>query len=100
MSERYVYGTPIRLGLLKTTNENAPCLRIKVNHVRENFIPNLEQLSLVFYTQNRYWPYSDIADSAYYRLSPGLCRWVSKSSESDNHPRNQSLWHKVTCRQR
>lgn len=54
MSERYVYGTPIRLGLLKTTNENAPCLRIKVNHVRENFIPNLEQLSLVFYTQNRY----------------------------------------------
>lgn len=54
VSERYVYGTPIRLGLLKTTNENAPCLRIKVNHVRENFIPNLEQLSLVFYKQNRY----------------------------------------------
>ena len=54
VSERYVYVTPIRLGLLKTTNENAPCLRIKVNHVRENFIPNLEQLSLVFYKQNRY----------------------------------------------
>ena len=49
-----MYVTPIRLGLLKTTNENAPCLRIKVNHVRENFIPNLEQLSLVFYKQNRY----------------------------------------------
>ena len=54
VSERYVYGTPIRSGLLKTTNENAPCLRIKVNHVRENFIPNLEQLSLIFYKQNRY----------------------------------------------
>ena len=49
-----MYGTPIKLGLLKTTNENAPCLRIKVNHVRENFIPNLEQLSLVLYKQNRY----------------------------------------------
>jgi len=83
------YEEPIKLPLLK------------VNHECEDFIPILERPSLVFYKQGQvflYWPYSDISDALFIVVTSGLCGWFStESSIFDNQPRNQSLWHTLTC---
>lgn len=68
-------------GYLKTPNENAPCLRIKVNRAWK-FYPEFRTAIFGFLQTKQvflYWSYSDIADSAYYRLSPGLCRWCQRA---------------------
>ena len=83
-----ISGAPIRLGLLKTTNQIAAC---KGEYVSEDFIPILERPSLFFYKQKQvflYWPYFDIADAAFTMVKPNtLGMGFKRVQNSINQPK-------------
>ena len=96
VSERCMYVTPIRSGLLWTTNQIAAC---KGEPWVWRFHPDFRTAIFVFLQTG-----TGFLVLALFRrllwLSPGLCGWVSKEFRIfDNQPRNQSLWHTLTCDQ-